>query len=180
MMSTRTFGIGSALRRAAFNPRLTVRSQVALHNILCRRAIQTESLPPSANETILNKQRLNRPSSPHFTIYQPQLTWTLSIANRFTGIGLSVLLYGFSMAYLVAPGTFDSAHVVGFAQGLPDAVKYLGKFILALPFTFHSFNGLRHLAWDVVKFMNVRACYVTGYVVLGSTAVSTAVLTLIH
>jgi len=55
------------------------------------------------------------------------------------------------MAYLVAPGTFDSAHVVGFAQGLPDAVKYLGKFILALPFTFHSFNGLRHLAWDVVK-----------------------------
>lgn len=55
------------------------------------------------------------------------------------------------MAYLIAPGTFDSTHVVGFVQGLPDGVKYLGKTILALPFTFHSFNGLRHLAWDIVK-----------------------------
>jgi len=99
------------------------------------------------------------------------------------------------MAYLVAPGTFDSAHVVEFVQGLPDGAKYLGKTILALPFTFHSFNGLRHLAWDTVKcasssktiffpveilmigvVMNVKACYVTGYAVLGATAVSTAVL----
>jgi succinate dehydrogenase/fumarate reductase cytochrome b subunit len=30
-------------------------------------------------------------------------------------------------------------------------VKYAGKAILALPFTFHSFNGLRHLAWDAGK-----------------------------
>lgn len=54
------------------------------------RAIQTESLPPSANELILNQQRLKRPSSPHFTIYQPQLTWIMSIANRVTGVALSV------------------------------------------------------------------------------------------
>ncbi len=53
------------------------------------RAVQTESLPPSASEGILNKQRLNRPSSPHFTIYQPQLTWIASIANRATGGALS-------------------------------------------------------------------------------------------
>lgn len=39
---------------------------------------------------ILNTQRLARPSSPHFTIYQPQLTWIGSIANRITGVGLSV------------------------------------------------------------------------------------------
>lgn len=54
-----------------------------------RRAFQTQSLTPSAEEKILNDQRLKRPSSPHFTIYQPQLTWLASIANRVTGVGLS-------------------------------------------------------------------------------------------
>ncbi|KAF9448498.1 SDHC, cytochrome b subunit of succinate dehydrogenase [Macrolepiota fuliginosa MF-IS2] len=178
MMSTKALGMGPALRRAAFNPRLAVRNQIVLRNAFGKRAIQTESLPPSASEKILNKQRLNRPSSPHFTIYQPQLTWIASIANRVTGGGLSALLYGFSIAYLLAPGTFDSAHVVEFVHGLPESVKYAGKFILALPFTFHSFNGLRHLAWDAVKFANVKGVYVTGYAVLGATAVSTAILTL--
>ena len=62
-----------------------------------------------------------------------------------------LVLYGFSIAYLFAPGTFDSAHVVDFVAGLPDAVKYGGKAILAAPFAFHSFNGLRHLSWDMGK-----------------------------
>ena len=65
----------------------------------------------------------------------------------------SPVLYGFSLAYLVAPGTFDSAHVVEFVSGLPDAVKYAGKVILAAPFAFHSWNGLRHLSWDMGKCM---------------------------
>ena len=56
---------------------------------LLHSGIQTQSLPPSAAEKILNEQRLKRPSSPHFTIYQPQLTWIGSIANRVTGAGLS-------------------------------------------------------------------------------------------
>ena len=60
-------------------------------------------------------------------------------------------MYGFSLAYLFAPATFDSAHVVDFVASLPDTAKYAGKFILALPFTFHSFNGLRHLSWDMGK-----------------------------
>ena len=52
--------------------------------------VQTQSLKPEDGTVILNTQRLARPSSPHFTIYQPQLTWIASIANRVTGVGLSV------------------------------------------------------------------------------------------
>lgn len=59
------------------------------------RTVQTQSLPPSASIEILNSQRINRPSSPHFTIYQPQLTWLGSIANRVTGSALSVRTYSF-------------------------------------------------------------------------------------
>ncbi|KAJ4501207.1 cytochrome b subunit of succinate dehydrogenase, Sdh3p [Lentinula lateritia] len=139
-------------------------------------SIQTQSLKPEDGTTILNKQRLQRPSSPHFTIYEPQLTWVGSIFNRITGVGLGFLLYGFSLAYLVAPGTFDSAHVIEFVNGLPDAVKYTGKFILALPFSFHSWNGIRHLLWDSGKFLTVTGAYSTGYAVLGATAISMLVL----
>jgi succinate dehydrogenase (ubiquinone) cytochrome b560 subunit len=101
------------------------------------------------------------------------LTWIGSIVHRVTGSGLSVLLYGFSLAYLIAPGTFDSATVVEYVAGLPDAVKYAGKVILAAPFAFHSFNGVRHLGWDMVKFISVKGAYASGYAVIGATAIAT-------
>nr|QXO15399.1 succinate dehydrogenase cytochrome B subunit [Pleurotus tuber-regium] len=177
MMSTRALGLGPSLRKMSLTPSLA-RNRLIVRNVATKRAIQTESLPPSAATEILNKQRLNRPSSPHFTIYQPQLTWIGSIANRATGGALSALLYGFSIAYLVAPGTFDSTHVIEFVTGLPDAAKYAGKALLAAPFAYHSLNGLRHLAWDMTKFITVKGAYSSGYAVLAGTAVSTVVLML--
>jgi len=148
-----------------------------IRTIPTQRAIQTTSLPPSASAEILNAQRLRRPSSPHFTIYQPQLTWLGSIAHRVSGTGISVLLYGFSLAYLLDPTTFSTTNIVEALSGLPDSVKYAGKAILAAPFAFHSFNGLRHLAWDMGKFVTVKGAYSTGYVVLAASAISTLYLT---
>lgn len=65
------------------------------------------------------------------------------------------MLYGFGLAYLVAPTTFDSVHLLTFIHELPEVVKLGGKFILAAPFSLHFFNGLRHLAWDAGK----RTCF---------------------
>ncbi|KAF6759757.1 hypothetical protein DFP72DRAFT_884084 [Ephemerocybe angulata] len=179
MLSHKALGLSTALRQAAFAPR-TLRNNALLRNTIARRSVQTKTIPAGpAADAILNQQRIKRPSSPHFTIYQPQLTWIGSIANRVTGVGLSVLLYGFSIAYLVAPGTFDSTHVIEVVRDLPEAVKYAGKFILAAPFSFHAINGLRHLAWDTGHFLTVKGAYVTGYLVLGATAVSSVALTLI-
>ncbi|KAI0328288.1 succinate dehydrogenase cytochrome b560 subunit [Cubamyces sp. BRFM 1775] len=175
MYSTRAVGLAPAFRQAALRPRNVARNPV-LRSLIAKRFVQTESLPPSAEQQILNQQRLRRPSSPHFTIYQPQLTWIGSIANRVTGAGLSVLLYGYALAYLVAPGTFDSTHVIEFIGGLPDALKYAGKAILAAPFAYHSWNGLRHLGWDMGKFITLKGAYTSGYAVLAATAVSTVAL----
>jgi succinate dehydrogenase (ubiquinone) cytochrome b560 subunit len=61
------------------------------------------------------------------------------------------VLYGFSLAYLVAPSTFSSANIIEFAASLPEWVKIIEKTALAAPFAFHSLNGLRHLAWDSGK-----------------------------
>ncbi|KIM62727.1 hypothetical protein SCLCIDRAFT_119031 [Scleroderma citrinum Foug A] len=176
MMSARV-GLAPAFRGVAFSPKLA-RNQVAIRSAFAKRGVQTQSLPPSASEKILNGQQLKRPSSPHFTIYQPQLTWISSIANRATGAGLSMLLYGFSLAYLVAPNTFDSVNVIAFVSELPEYVKYAGKAILAAPFAFHSLNGLRHLAWDSGKLLSLKSAYRAGYAVLGATAISTVALIL--
>ncbi|KAH9848432.1 succinate dehydrogenase cytochrome b560 subunit [Lenzites betulinus] len=178
MLSTRTVGLGSALRQAALKPRNVTRNSV-IRSVMAKRMIQTESLTPQAEERILNDQRLRRPSSPHFTIYQPQLTWIASIANRVTGAGLSVLLYGYALAYLVAPATFDSTHVLELLASVPEAVKYAGKVVLAAPFAFHSLNGLRHLGWDMGKFITLKGAYSSGYAVLAASAVSTVALVLL-
>ncbi|EEB95635.1 hypothetical protein MPER_05360 [Moniliophthora perniciosa FA553] len=194
MMSTRVMGMGSSSRQADDSRRtcgiskgvqlisgLAARSHVArnvIRSTFGKHAVQTQSLKPEATTENLNKQRLNQPSGPHFTIYQPQLTWLWSIANCVTGAALSALLYGFSLAYPVVPDTFSSASVVEFVSGLPEGVKYAGKAILAAPFSFHAFNGLSHLTWDSGKFLTVKGAYYTGYTVLGASAISTIYLTL--
>lgn len=107
----------------------------------------------------------------------------------------SPVLYGYAIAYLVAPTTFDSTHVIELVASLPDAVKIAGKTILAAPFAFHSLNGLRHLSWDmgkrewctapsrpvvliVVPVLSLKGAYQSGYAVLGATAVTTVALVL--
>ncbi|KAH9991720.1 succinate dehydrogenase cytochrome b560 subunit [Russula vinacea] len=165
MNYTRALGLGSTLSRTAFSAR-PVHSTPLVRFAILRRTVQTQSLKPDEALVILNTQRLARPSSPHFTIYQPQLTWIGSIANRITGAGLSLLLYGFSLAYLLAPSTFSSANLAE-------------KTILAAPFAFHSLNGLRHLAWDTGKFLTLKGAYRTGYAVLGASAITTVALVLL-
>lgn len=55
--------------------------------------VPTTTLSQKEAMDLLNKQRSMRPNSPHLTIYQPQLTWYGSIANRITGVGLSGRAY---------------------------------------------------------------------------------------
>ena len=120
---------------------------------------------------ILASQRLNRPISPHLTIYQPQLTWYLSSLNRVTGVTLSGSLYVFSIAYLA--GLVDTASLVSGMASLPVALKVGLKGVAAFPFAFHSWNGIRHLVWDTASELSVKAVYRTGYTVLGLTTVTT-------
>jgi len=140
------------------------------------RAVATQSLTPEQNLDLLASQRKLRPSSPHFTIYEPQLTWLSSIANRVTGTGLSVGFYAFACSYLAAPAFgvgFDSADLIAYYSSLPQWFKYSAKMILAAPFWFHTFNGLRHLCWDMGYLLELKTAYTAGYIVIGLTGVAT-------
>jgi succinate dehydrogenase (ubiquinone) cytochrome b560 subunit len=68
-----------------------------------------------------------------------------------TGVALSGVLYVGAMVYLAHPmySILDSAHLVDLVHSFPTWVKGSIKLLFAVPFTFHSFNGIRHLAWDM-------------------------------
>lgn len=66
----------------------------------------------------------------------------------------------------------ESAALAASFGALPYAVKVAAKFAVALPFTFHSFNGLRHLAWDTGSAFLNSTVIKTGWTVVGVSVVS--------
>jgi len=125
--------------------------------------------------SILAKQRLHRPVSPHLGIYRPQITWILSSLTRITGLILSGSLYVFGLTYLAAPAVgwhVETPSLVAAVASLPIVVKVTAKLALAVPFFFHSFNGVRHLVWDTGRGLSNKAVIRGGWTVVGLTAVS--------
>ncbi|KAK3067488.1 cytochrome b subunit of succinate dehydrogenase, Sdh3p [Teratosphaeriaceae sp. CCFEE 6253] len=144
------------------------------------RLAATQSMSQNdAGKEILAKQRLNRPISPHLSIYQPQITWYLSGLNRITGCTLSGLFYVFGAAYLVAPFVgwhLETAVLAAAFAKWPAILKIGTKALVALPFTFHTFNGVRHLMWDTASMITNKQVNQTGWTVVGLTFASALLL----
>lgn len=140
----------------------------------------TQSVSADEETTqILAKQRLNRPVSPHLTIYRPQITWYTSMMNRITGIALSGGLYLFGTAYLVAPTLgwhLESQALAAAFASWPVILQATTKFLVSMPFTFHCFNGVRHLVWDTASMITNKQVNQTGWLVVGLTVVSSLIL----
>ena len=88
-----------------------------------------------------------RPLSPHLSVYRmSRYTLATSIANRFTGLALSVgllLLVYWLMALAGGARSYARAtHVLA----LPIAKLVYAALIVA--FCYHLVAGLRHLVWD--------------------------------
>ncbi|KAJ4411590.1 hypothetical protein N0V91_001375 [Didymella pomorum] len=169
MASQRVFQLG--LRRAAA-PAFKVQPA---GRTVTKRLAATQSASQESAAEILAKQRLQRPVSPHLSIYRPQITWYASSLNRITGITLSGSLYLFGLAYLAAPYTgwhLETASMVATVAAWPAAAKIALKSFFAFPMFFHSFNGVRHLLWDIgVGFTNQQVIR-TGWSVVGLTVVT--------
>lgn len=144
------------------------------------RHVSTVKASHDQEQDILVAQRKNRPTSPHLTIYQPQLTMVLSGLHRITGVFMAFGFYGITCTYAATSLfniPFDSSYLVAAAAGLPLAIKVVAKAIMAFPFAFHSFNGIRHIVWDFGKELTLRGVYRTGYIVLGLSALAGTYLT---
>ncbi|XP_030020438.2 succinate dehydrogenase cytochrome b560 subunit, mitochondrial [Manduca sexta] len=124
----------------------------------------------------VKNERLNRPLSPHLTIYSVQLTSTLSITHRAAGIMLSGYASALGIGALVLPN--DISHYITIIEGLnlSPATIFLAKAIIAAPFGYHFANGIRHLYWDTAKGLTIKEVYTTGYAMLGLAAAITLIL----
>ncbi|HXC29499.1 MAG TPA: succinate dehydrogenase, cytochrome b556 subunit [Stellaceae bacterium] len=115
-----------------------------------------------------------RPLSPHLQIYRWQLTMTLSILHRITGVGLAVgavlLVSWFGSA---ADGAVPFAKFQGFL-GSPIGLVMLFGCSVAL--FYHLSNGIRHLVWDTGHGLDLKSVYVGGWTVLVATVALTVIV----
>lgn len=56
--------------------------------------------------------------------------------------------------------------------GFGGVSKGFMKGVVSLPFTYHCWNGVRHLVWDSGRQFANRQVQVSGYFVIGLTVVS--------
>ena len=115
--------------------------------------------------------RLDRPLSPHASIYRWQITNTLSILHRLTGVMLTlgaVIFTGWLVAVAAGPRAYGL--VVGWL-GSPIAMPLL--FAWTFSFFFHLCNGIRHLFWDAGYGFEMRHVRRSGMAVVAGAAVLT-------
>ncbi|MVT64887.1 succinate dehydrogenase, cytochrome b556 subunit [Bradyrhizobium pachyrhizi] len=115
--------------------------------------------------------RRQRPQSPNIQIYRPQLTSVLSIANRISGVVITIGAVGLVLWLLAAAAGPDA---YAYARGLlSSSLGQCGLLVLLFAFFFHLCSGIRHLVWDAGYGFNLSAIYESGW----TSVVASIVLT---
>ena len=112
-----------------------------------------------------------RPLSPNIQIYRPQLTSVLSIANRITGVILSLSAVGLVIWLSAAAAGPRTYGIVQSAVG-----SWAGQVVLlgcTFAFFLHLCGGIRHLVWDTVHGFELRSIYISGWAVVVASVVLT-------
>lgn len=119
---------------------------------------------------------INRPLSPHLTIYRPQLTSITSILVRITGNALivaAVLVIWWFVAAATGPAAFARADYV--------ITSWFGKLVMLgslVALWYHLLGGLRHLIWDSGRMLDVQSSERFGIFMLAGSVVLT-ILTIV-
>lgn len=114
-----------------------------------------------------------RPLSPNIQIYRPQLTSVLSIANRITGVILSVFAVLLVMSLTAAAaGPNNYLYITALTSSW---VGQAMMFAFTLSFFVHLCGGIRHLLWDAGYGFELRTIYASGWAVVFSSIVLTTI-----
>ena len=116
----------------------------------------------------------NRPLSPHLTIHKKVLTAVFSIFHRFTGICLSVgaLLLSIWTIFIALGSDYYAVF-----QSLSSLIVFkIFLFLWTITIFYHLFNGVRYLFWSYGKMMELNTVYISGYIVIILSILSTIVV----
>lgn len=119
----------------------------------------------------------NRPLSPHLSIHKKVLTALFSIFHRITGIGLSLGSILISIWFLLinlGPNYFLYFEIIS-----RSIFFKLILLIWTIGIFYHLFNGCRKLYWSFGIGMELATVYMSGYVVLFLTFLSTLLVWII-
>jgi succinate dehydrogenase / fumarate reductase cytochrome b subunit len=112
-----------------------------------------------------------RPTSPHLGIYKPQISSTLSIFHRITGvalfIGLSIVSW---WLILWIYSKFDKSYVDAIYECW--IVKF-GMYITSYGFFYHLCTGIRHLIWDLGLGFSIKAVDIGGWAAVVTSLILT-------
>ncbi|OWR54272.1 putative succinate dehydrogenase [Danaus plexippus plexippus] len=129
--------------------------------------------PPTCHD--FKNMSLNRPMSPHLTIFAPTLPAMTSIVQRITGMIITfyaLLLSSGSLFLSNGVETYVSI-IQSFDFSLP--MVFIIKMMLGAPFVYHYFNGIRFVMWNAGKWLSIKEVYDSAK----KSFVATAVLTLL-
>lgn len=117
----------------------------------------------------------SRPLSPHVRIYRWQISNTLSILHRASGVVLAVSFLLLSL-WLVsaADGAASYQPVCALLRGPLGILVLLG---IAAAFFFHLLNGIRHLFWDAGLGFERQQSRLSGWVVVAGTVLLSLAVT---
>lgn len=108
-----------------------------------------------------------RPLSPHVRIYRWQISNTLSILHRVSGVVLALSFLLFSLWLITAAdGAASYDPLSALLRGPLGIVLLLG---FAAAFFFHLLNGIRHLFWDAGLGFERQQSRLSGWVVVAGT-----------
>jgi succinate dehydrogenase / fumarate reductase, cytochrome b subunit len=119
------------------------------------------------------KQMIDRPLSPHLTIYRPIINMVMSIVHRITGganyLG-TVLIAAWLVSAAMGPETYNAVNAL---FGHP-----LGKLLLfgySWSVIHHMLGGMRHLIWDTGRGLEIGAVNALSWLtILGSLTLTAA------
>lgn len=130
-----------------------------------------------------------RPISPHLTIYSAQLTSSLSIFHRVSGVSLLIIMILMSIfIFLCTSFSYNSVFNELYICSLSlfqflittEIIWYTFLSSIMLISVYHTLNGFRHICWDLKFFLNIKDVYITGYVVVFMSLVISLIFVLYY
>src|SRR3546814_21194380 len=122
--------------------------------------------PARERGTMANRER---PLSPHIQVYRWQITMTMSILHRTTGI---ILVVGaFALAWwLLAVAAGGDVYATA-AACLASPIGMIALFGFSLSLVYPLLKGIRHMLWAIGGGFELPEVSRTGYQVAGLTGV---------